>query len=86
MAPLPVERVTPMAPFESSGVDAFGPFKVKVAGRAFHKIWVAIFTCMATRAVHFEILRDMSSSCFIDAFVRVRSRRPTGRISSAQSV
>ena len=76
MAPLPVERTTAGVPFANCGVDAFGPFKVKIAGRAFHKVWVAIFTCFAVRAVHFEVLRDMSASCFIDALVRFKARRP----------
>ena len=76
MAPLPVERITVGAPFENTGCDAFGPFRVKIAGRAFHKVWICIFTCMAVRAVHFEVLRDMSASCFIDALMRFRARRP----------
>ena len=76
MAPLPASRVTVSAPFQNTGVDVFGPFRVKIAGRAYHKVWVALFTCMAVRAVHFEVLRDMSSSSFINAFVRFRARRP----------
>ena len=76
MAPLPVARMAVGVPFENCGIDAFGPFRVKIVGRAFHKVWVAIFTCMAVRAVHFEVLRDMSASCFIDALMRFRSRRP----------
>ena len=76
MAPLPVGRVAVGAPFLHTGVDAFGPMRVKIVGRAFHKVWVAIFTCMAVRAVHFEVLRDMSASCFLDALMRFRARRP----------
>ena len=76
MASLPACRVTKSSPFEHTGVDAFGPFRVKVAGRAFHKVWVCLFTCLSIRAVHFEVLRDMSSNSFINALVRFRSRRP----------
>ena len=76
MAPLPAARVTPGAPFLETGLDAFGPIKVKVAGRAFHKVWVAVFTCLAVRAVHFEVLRDMSASFFLDSLARFCARRP----------
>ena len=79
MAPLPEMRTKTCLPFEHSGVDVFGPALCKIAGRAFHKVYVALFTCMATRAVHFEVLRSMSASCFIDALIRFQSRRPAIR-------
>ena len=79
MAPLPVERTQACRPFENTGVDCFGPVKCKIVGRAFHKVNVALFTCMATRAVHFEVLRSMDTSCFIDALQRFRARRPAVR-------
>ena len=76
MAALPEYRITKSAPFLHTGVDVFGPFKVKIAGRSYHKVWVCLFTCLSIRAVHFEVLRDMSSNCFINALIRFRSRRP----------
>ena len=76
MAPLPVERVTAGVVFGVTGVDCFGPYRCKIVGRAFHKVYVVLFTCLAVRAVHFEVLRDMSASCFLDAFQRFRARRP----------
>ena len=79
MAPLPEVRTKMCLPFENSGVDVFGPASCKIVGRAFHKVYVALFTCMATRAVHFEVLRSMSASCFIDALLRFQARRPAIR-------
>ena len=79
MAPLPEVRTRMCLAFENSGVDIFGPARCKIAGRAFHKVYVALFTCMATRAVHFEVLRSMSASCFIDALIRFQARRPAIR-------
>ena len=76
MASLPAVRVLQGAPFRHSGVDLFGPFQVKIAGRAYHKIWVCLFTCLAVRAVHFEVVRDLSSNSFVNALIRFRSRRP----------
>ena len=56
MAPLPRERTTTTAPFFHCGVDIMGYFLVKLNGRANHKVYVAVFTCFETRAVHAEII------------------------------
>lgn len=76
-APLPEERVTPgAAPFSSTGVDCFGPFLVKQGrGRAPLKRWGCIFTCMATRAVHLEVLMSMDADAFLNALTRFSARR-----------
>ena len=76
MAPLPEERVSMTAPFENSGVDLMGPFLVKENGRADHKKWVAIFTCLSTRSVHAEIVHKIDADSMINAIVRFASRRP----------
>ena len=76
MAPLPEERVSMAAPFENSGVDLMGPFLVKENGRADHKKWVAIFTCLSTRSVHSEIVHKIDADSMINAIVRFASRRP----------
>ena len=80
MAPLPVDRLEVRVPFEATGVDVFGPFKVKMGGRATHKRWVMLFTCLGCRAVHFEMLKDLSTPTAINALVRFHSRRPGLRI------
>ena len=76
MAPLPEDRVKMSAPFENTVVDVFGLDGVKHGGRAYQKCWVVLLTCMAIRAVHFEVLKDLSSSTFINALVRFHSQRP----------
>ena len=76
MAPLPEERVSMAAPFENTGVDLMGPFLVKENGRADHKKWVAIFTCLSTRSVHAEIVHKIDACSMINAIVRFASRRP----------
>ncbi|XP_060066109.1 uncharacterized protein LOC132546414 [Ylistrum balloti] len=79
MADLPVARITPSAPFTYVGVDAFGPWQVTTrrtrGGAANSKRWAALFTCLSTRAVHIEILEDMSASSFINALRRFTSVR-----------
>lgn len=61
-------------PFSSVGVDMFGPWEVITrrtrVGSANSKRWAAMFTCLVTRAVHIEIVEEMSASSFINALRR----------------
>ena len=78
MAPLPPERVNVAEAFLYTGVDYFGPLFAKTA-EASVKVWVALFTCLSTRAVHLELVTDMSSEQFLLAFRRFVSRRGVPR-------
>ena len=66
MADLPQSRTEPAAPFTYTGMDVFGPFIVK-DGRKENKRYALIFSCMASRAIHLEMLNDMSADCFINS-------------------
>ncbi|KAK3096683.1 hypothetical protein FSP39_002345 [Pinctada imbricata] len=74
MADLPFERLDPAPPFTYIGIDVFGPWTVSArktrGGQVNSKRWGLIFTCMVVRAVHIEVLDEMSSSCFINALRR----------------
>lgn len=75
MAPLPVARVVPGSyPFESVGLDYFGPLYVK-QGRSSVKRYGCLFTCLKCRAVHIEIAHSLSTDSFIMALRRFISRR-----------
>lgn len=75
MAPLPAVRVTPFErPFSRVGVDYCGPFTIKVL-RSNVKRWVALFTCLATRAVHLEVVTSLSTESCKLAFRRFIDRR-----------
>ena len=75
MAPLPQSRVSqPHYPFEHTGVDYWGPMLVTLK-RSKVKRWGAIFTCMATRACHLELVQDLTTSAFIQTFIRFLNRR-----------
>lgn len=78
MADLPVERVTPSRPFTSVGVDFAGPFTTKCVGHRSvvrFKAYVALFTCLATRAIHLEVVSTLSTDHFMLSFTRFIARR-----------
>ncbi|XP_026066740.1 uncharacterized protein LOC113048964 [Carassius auratus] len=66
MADLPPERMEATPPFTYSGMDCFGPFYVK-EGRKELKRYGLLFTCMCSRAVHLEVLDDLSTDVFLNA-------------------
>ncbi|XP_053381699.1 uncharacterized protein LOC128549196 [Mercenaria mercenaria] len=74
MTDLPVDRLTPGPPFTFVGLDVFGPWAIVSrrtrGGMAQSKRWALLLTCMTTRAVHIEVLEEMSSSSFINALRR----------------
>lgn len=65
MSDLPTERVEPSPPFSYCGMDVFGPFPIK-KGRKEHKRYGLIFTCFCSRAIHVEMLDDLSTDAFIN--------------------
>ncbi|XP_043067218.2 uncharacterized protein [Drosophila bipectinata] len=69
-------------PFKSTGLDYFGPLLVTI-GRRTEKRWVALFTCLTTRAIHLEMAHDLSTDSCIIAMRNFMSRRgPVVRIRS----
>ena len=75
MAPLPEVRVQPgWHPFQFVGIDYFGPLSVKL-GRRMEKRYGCIFTCLQTRAVHFEVAHSLNTDSFILVLKRFISRR-----------
>ncbi|XP_041480432.1 uncharacterized protein LOC121427921 [Lytechinus variegatus] len=74
MADLPQDRVDPSPPFTYCGLDCFGPFTLK-EGRKEIKRYGLILTCMAMRAVHIEMLDDLSTDAFLNGlrcFIAIR--------------
>ncbi|XP_062537861.1 uncharacterized protein LOC134206187 [Armigeres subalbatus] len=74
-APLPVPRVTAkLRPFSSVGVDYLGPIEVTV-GRRKEKRYVAVFTCLAIRAIHLEVVHSLTTQACLIAIRRFCCRR-----------
>ncbi|KAJ2948490.1 hypothetical protein O0L34_g7738 [Tuta absoluta] len=80
MGNLPPARITPSPAFTHCGVDYTGAVDVKLnRGRGVRTTrgYIAIFICMVTKAVHIELVSDLTSQAFIAALVRLCSRRGT---------
>ncbi|XP_062566124.1 uncharacterized protein LOC134228483 [Saccostrea cucullata] len=79
MSDLPADRVTPGPPFSAIGVDVFGPWSIvarKTRGGLSHsKRWAVLFSCLTSRAIHIEVIEEMSASSFINALRRFVSLR-----------
>jgi len=58
-------------PFEVTGVDFTGA--LYVLGE--HKAYICLFTCVIPRAIHHEILCDLTLQYFLQAFCRFISQR-----------
>lgn len=78
MAELPGTRFNQVRPFLNTSCDFLGPILVHEGPRPRArtiKVYVCIFTCMATRATHLEVVHDLSSESFLAAIDRLTSRR-----------
>lgn len=78
MGQVPDVRLNPGRPFQVCGVDFGGPFIIKenfVRTQKTLKVYVALFICLSTRAVHIELVSGLSSECFIAALRRFSSQR-----------
>lgn len=80
MGNLPRERVTEGSrPFINCGVDYAGPLQYRTSqGRErpqILKAYIAVFTCLSTKAVHLELVTQLTTECFLAALKRFTSRR-----------
>ncbi|XP_065903883.1 uncharacterized protein [Dysidea avara] len=72
--PLPKIRVTEVPLFTITGVDFTRVLFVK-EGEQEKKVYICLFTCIATRAVHLEVVSDLTVETFSLAFRRFSSRK-----------
>ncbi|XP_050338216.1 uncharacterized protein LOC126764587 [Bactrocera neohumeralis] len=77
MGPLPVTRITPARPFERCGIDFCGPINtyLRIRGKPPTKSYLAVFVCLVTKAVHIEVVSDLSTNAFLNALKRMSGRR-----------
>lgn len=79
MGDLPSYRIQPAPTFAHTGVDCDGPFLIKSLTAArkplVTKAYASLFICMLTRAIHVELVNDLSTPTFLAALRRFTSRR-----------
>ena len=73
--PLPSFRVNEAPPFTFTAVDFAGPVYLRTKEAGSNKAWICLFTCCVTRAIHLELVLNMSTSTFIRALKRFSARR-----------
>ena len=66
IADQPNDRTLDGPPFISCGIDMFSPFLIK-EGRKELKRYMALFTCLASRAVHIECTCGMDIDSFLQS-------------------
>ena len=75
---LPADRVSTTPAFQTTGIDYAGPFTLKKGHTrkpVLIKSYLALFVCLSTKAVHIEVVSDMTTSAFIAALKRFIARR-----------
>ncbi|CAF1573915.1 unnamed protein product [Didymodactylos carnosus] len=65
---LPKERLLEAPAFTYVGVDYLGPLIIKDGDNEQKKVCICLFTCAVIRAVHLELVPDMTTNGFIEAF------------------
>ncbi|XP_071037206.1 uncharacterized protein [Parasteatoda tepidariorum] len=73
-APLPRDRITSCLPFTTIGIDFAGPLYVRNL-KPLNTAYIALFTCSTTRAVHIELISELTTDKFLMALKRFVGRR-----------
>jgi len=76
--PLPKTRTLDAPPFTVTGVDFIGALYVR-QNSAEIKVFIW-FTCATTRAIHIEVVNDLSTETFLLAFRRFAARKSLPQI------
>ena len=73
---LPEFCVTPARPFQNCGVDFAGPLYV-LRRKSMKKVYITLFTCGVTRAIHLELVPDLSAETFKQTLKKFTARHGT---------
>lgn len=83
MGPLPAARVTPGGAFQQTGVDYAGPITIRDSLRrksGTSKAYICLFVCMATKALHLELVSSLTTEAFLATLDRFVARRGNPRL------
>ena len=75
IAALPDFRVREVPPFSRVGIDFAGPLFVKGVSGEMEKVYIVLFSCCVTRAIHLDLITDMSTTAFIRCLRKFAARR-----------
>lgn len=78
MADLPAARVQQFRPFARVGIDYAGPLQMRelrLRKSRNYKVYIAVFVCFSIKAVHLEVVSELSTDAFLAAFDRFVGRR-----------
>ncbi|KAL4120429.1 hypothetical protein QTP88_013125 [Uroleucon formosanum] len=78
MGNLPRDRIMCSRPFSRCGVDFAGPVMIKSSLRRnspCDKGYISIFVCFATKAIHIELVSDLTTKAFLQTLNRFFDRR-----------
>ena len=73
--PLLEFRIKEDPAFTYTGVDFAGPLFVHGGTSSSSKVWICVYTCLVTRAIHLDLLYDLSTDTFIRCLKRFAARR-----------
>ena len=73
--PLPAERVKWVPPFTNVGVDHTGSFAIKDEKGNKTKAYICSFVCATARAVHLEVVENLSTTSFIMCLRRLAASK-----------
>ena len=77
---LPTDRTSPGGAFEVIGVDNAGPIRHRAGRNREAKAYILLWTCSLSRAVQLELLPNLSTEEFVQAFKKLIARRGRPRI------
>ncbi|XP_055714965.1 uncharacterized protein LOC129809178 [Phlebotomus papatasi] len=82
MGSLPPHRVTYQRPFHATAVDYAGPLLYKTSNlrtAKTAKAYICLFVCLSVKAIHLELVSDLTTDAFLAAFRRFVGRRSAPR-------
>ena len=72
---LPSYRTEASRAFQNTGLDFAGPFEYKINKDNSGKVYIVLYTCAASRAVHLNLVKDMGVETFKRSLKEFMARR-----------
>ena len=83
---LPADRTNLDLPFKIIDTDYAGPFLCKSKGKKERNVYLLLFTCSLSRAIHLEVLPNETTQEFFHALKRLIARRGRPKVIYSDNV